>query len=173
MRAILIALLVSGCTPAFADSPDYVERHDEPTFDQPARIPETAHATRGEHLQLMPPPEPEYEIDPEWPCVEWFGLSIEAGFEPSDWPRVGTIAYRESRCRPEVHNATDPSGGSFGIMQVNCSWRRYLADRGILTRCHELHDPLTNLVAARAIVQYDRDRGRCDWKQWATKRGMC
>jgi len=150
MKTLLTFMLIlTGCSTVSASEPDYVERTDQSAFNastvnEPATVPNTPHAVRGEHLQLIPPPEPEYNIDPEWLCVEWFPLSIEAGFEPSDWPRVGIIAYRESRCRPEVHNATDPSGGSFGIMQVNCSWRRYLADRGILQRCHELHDPYTN-----------------------------
>jgi hypothetical protein len=138
-------------------------------ISEPATIPETSHATRGEHVRLMPAPVETIETE----CAEWFDLSMEAGFEKSDWPKMSVIMYRESRCQPDVHNATDPSGGSFGLMQVNCSWRRYLADRGIITRCHDLFDPYNNLAAARAIVQYDRDRGQCDWKQWATKRGMC
>jgi hypothetical protein len=173
MKTILIALLVTGCAPVAAAAPDYVERHDAPQFDQPARVPETSHATRGEHVQLMPPPEPEYQIDPEWPCVEWFGLSLDAGFTPDFWPQMGVIMYRESRCTPTVHNTSDPSGGSIGLMQTNCGWRGYLKNLGILETCQDLFDPLTNLTAARAIVQYDLDKGRCPWKQWATKKGMC
>jgi hypothetical protein len=58
-------------------------------------------------------------------------------------------------------------------MQVNGSWRTWLRDRGIISQVTDLHDPLTNFRAARAIVQYDRDRGRCDWQQWSTRRGLC
>jgi hypothetical protein len=180
MKTILIALLVTGCTPAAA-SPDYVERHDAPQFDQPASIPTTAHATRGEHLQLTPTPAP--EPAPDWPCAEWFQLSLAAGFTVDYWPQMGVIMYRESRCQPNAHNTADPITGSRGLMQVNGFWCRkstwyphpagYLGTLNVLTSCDDLFDPLTNLQAARAIVQYDLDKGRCPWTQWSTRQGQC
>ena len=29
------------------------------------------------------------------------------------------IAWRESRCQPDAHNADDPNKGSFGLLQIN------------------------------------------------------
>ena len=172
MRTLLtLILILTGCSTAYASGPDYVERTDESRFDAPVVL-ETP-AVRGTPIQVTEPPVQLFIADPDWKCVEWFDLSLDAGFEPSDWPAMGIIMQRESNCWPWVHNTRDPAGGSLGLMQVNCSWRRYLADRGILQTCQDLFDPFTNLVAARAIVQYDRDRGQCDWKQWATKRGLC
>lgn len=34
------------------------------------------------------------------------------------------IAWRESRCQPDAHNADDPNKGSFGLLQINSiHWR--------------------------------------------------
>lgn len=144
---------------------------DDLVLDRPATISSGVYALREFARRVTDPPEP--PIPADWPCREWYDVSILAGFEHTDWPAVGIIAWRESRCNPSAHNGSDPSGGSRGIMQVNGSWRGWLRDRGILWDITELHDPLTNLRAARAIVQYDRDRGNCDWKQWSTRRGLC
>jgi hypothetical protein len=144
---------------------------DDLILDRPATISPIGFAERQVARRITTPPPP--PVPEDWLCREWYETSIRAGFKRSDWPAVGIIAYRESRCRPEAFNGRDPSGGSRGIMQVNGSWRRWLRDRGILWDITELHDPLTNMRAARAIVQYDRDRRRCDWTQWSTRRGLC
>jgi hypothetical protein len=144
---------------------------DDLVLDRPATISPEVQALRKFYMRVTQPPVS--PIPEDWLCTQWYDVSIEAGFTHDDWPAVGIIAWRESRCFPNVHNGRDPSGGSRGIMQVNGSWRRYLRERDILWDITELHDPLTNFRAARAIVQYDRDRGRCDWTQWSTRRGLC
>ncbi len=144
---------------------------DDLVLDRPATISPVGFAERQAARRVTEPPPP--PIPADWLCREWYDVSIEAGFARSDWPAVGIIAWRESRCNPAAFNGRDPSGGSRGIMQVNGSWRRWLRDQGILWDITELHDPFTNFRAARAIVQYDRDRGRCDWQQWSTRRGLC
>jgi hypothetical protein len=179
MRTILIALLVSGCTPAVASSPDYVERHDEPTFDQPARIPETAHATRGEHVQLTPPPEPVYVPFDGAQCPEWHEIALQAGWEIEHLERLDYIIWRESRCQPNAHYKADPMTGSRGLTQVNGFWclknrwepnpAGYLGAKGIITSCEDLFDPLMNLQSAKAIYDYGVERSQCPWRPWSTR----
>lgn len=172
ISTILIAIWATHAL-AIDDDRTIEPRGGELVLDRPASIGPGVAAIRRFAIRITEPPEPPNRADPSWLCREWYPVSLEAGFEHSDWPAVGIIAWRESRCDPGAYNGRDPSGGSRGIMQVNGSWRRYLRDRGILWDITELHDPLTNMRAARTIVQYDRDRGRCDWQQWSTRRGLC
>ena len=167
LTATIIAVVLFASSAVSASNP-----WDDLVLDQPATIEFRRFAAIRDIARRVtdPPPPP---IPADWQCVEWYEVSIEAGFTHDDWPAVGIIAWRESRCNPAAFNGRDPSGGSRGIMQVNGSWRSWLRDRGIITHVTDLHDPLTNMRAARAIVQYDRDRGRCSWTQWSTKRGLC
>ena len=171
--ALLTAVTTTGAVWAYTPEPDEeAATITQLVLDAPATI-ERAYPTRYEPIFVSePPPVPDVP-QPDWPCVHWYATSIEAGFEHSDWPDLGTIMWRESRCFPDAYNGSDPAGGSRGLTQVNGSWRGYLRRAGVLWDITELFDPLTNLRAARTIVQYDRDRGRCDYQQWATKQGLC
>jgi hypothetical protein len=168
IAALIIAVLLASALNA---SLVKAQPWDDLVLDRPATISPQVQALRKFYMRITQPPQP--PIPDDWLCPQWYDVSIKAGFTHDDWPAVGIIAWRESRCFPNVHNGRDPSGGSRGIMQVNGSWRRYLRERDILWDITELHDPLTNMIAARAIVQYDRDRGNCDWKQWSTRQGLC
>jgi hypothetical protein len=168
IAALIIATLLASLLNA---SLVKAQPWDDLVLDRPATISPVGFAERQAARRVTQPPPP--PIPADWQCTEWYDVSIQAGFTRSDWPAVGIIAWRESRCNPAAFNGRDPSGGSRGIMQVNGSWRTWLRDRGIITRVEDLHDPLTNFRAARAIVQYDRDRGRCSWTQWSTRRGLC
>jgi len=174
IAALIVATLLASILNAKLAA---LEPHEEQrvidglVLDRAAALESPVHAQRLWAIRVTEPPVSPVPAD--WSCREWYETSILAGFEHSDWPAVGIIAWRESRCNPSAFNGTDPSGGSRGIMQVNGSWRRYLRDAGVLWDITELHDPLTNFRAARVIVQYDRDRGRCDWQQWSTRRGLC
>lgn len=166
-RTVIAGLLAFGVAAPTVNAQPW----DDLVLDRPAKIASGVQAIRDFAQRVTEPPKP--PIPADWQCAEWYDVSIQAGFAHSDWPAVGIVAWRESRCNPAAFNGSDPSGGSRGIMQVNGSWRRWLRDQGILWDITELHDPLTNMRAARAIVQYDRDRGRCDWTQWSTRRGLC
>jgi len=102
-------------------------------------------------------------------CAKWLGLALRAGWKREVLPELERVLWKESRCLPHVHNATDPNGGSHGLAQVNGFWCRpsryypdgYLQTKRILTTCDELYAPLINLRAALAI--YDYAKG---WSQW-------
>jgi hypothetical protein len=148
---------------------------DDLVLDRPATISPPGFAERQAARRVTNPPPP--PIPADWQCSEWYETSLAAGFERSDWPALGIIMWRESRCRPTVHNGSDPNTGSFGLTQINGYWCRGGGLRNLGwpagNHCPAMFDPLTNLQAARAIVQYDRDRGRCSWQQWSTRRGLC
>lgn len=164
--AAIVAVIVSV-------SPGVVHANpwDDLVLDRPATISPGVYALREFARRVTDPPTP--PIPADWVCVEWYETSLAAGFTRDDWPALGVIMWRESRCNPAAFNGRDPAGGSRGLTQVNGSWRGWLRQQGILWDITELHDPLTNLRAARAIVQYDRDRGNCPWKQWSTRQGLC
>jgi hypothetical protein len=86
-------------------------------------------------------------------------LAVEIGWPEEQLPKLSYAVYRESRCRPDQHNADDPMGGSNGLVQINRFWCRpsqywpdgWLQTQGVLDDCDELFDPETNLRAALAI----------------------
>lgn len=112
----------------------------------------------------------------DWgPCGEWHDLAISVGWPEAEWPKLSRVLFRESRCRPEAFNATDPNGGSRGILQVNQFWCRpsrysehgWLQDQGVLSDCLELHDGETALRAGLAIWYYSLNRNGNGWAPWA------
>lgn len=119
---------------------------------------------------------PQFQPPADWPCVEYYHLSISAGWTTEDWPKLGKILYRESRCNPMAYNPTDPNGGSYGIGQVNGYWCRssrwtqngFLQDHNILNTCTDLHEPFTNLLAMRTIFNYSEERNNNGWFPWRT-----
>lgn len=110
-------------------------------------------------------------------CPEWTPEALEAGWDEEHLYRLGYILWRESRCQPDAVNASDPNSGSFGLAQINGFWCRpsryhpegWLQEQGVLDHCNDLHDPLVNLVAAKAIWDYGVERGNCPWGPWTTK----
>ena len=168
---IVAAVVASSCTsPAYATQP-----WDDLVLDQPATIAPGVTAIRQYARRITPPPAP--PVNPDWQCGEWYDVSVDAGFTADDWPAIGIIMWRESRCNPNAHNGSDPNTGSFGLMQINGYWCRGGGLRtlgwGSGNHCPAMHNPLTNLQAARSIADYDLERGRCPWTQWSTRRGLC
>lgn len=113
-------------------------------------------------------------------CGEFYDLAMSIGWPADQWPTLGFVMYRESRCNTTSHNKTDPSSGSRGLMQINGFWCRpnqwtdhgWLQDQGILTTCDDLYDPAINLKAGLAIWNYGQEKHGCGWRgPWATKCG--
>lgn len=115
---------------------------------------------------------------PATKCAEWYPLALEVGWPAEEWSNVAKIMWRESRCRTEAHNGTDPNGGSFGLMQINAYWCKpsrwttegWLQDRDVLDGCQDLYDPATNLKAALNIYLYSYEKHGVDRRfgPWST-----
>lgn len=108
-------------------------------------------------------------------CPDTVRVAQEVGWPTELLKKLDAVAYRESRCDPEEdsHNPGDPAGGSFGVMQVNCSWVKpnrwypegYLSRIGV-TDCNQLFDTQTNLRASLELCWYSINRhGHC-WHPW-------
>lgn len=116
-------------------------------------------------------------VDPSSPCQEWVPLAVQMGW-PQDREvieRLVNIMWRESRCQPGAYNATDPHGGSYGLLQLNGYWcspsqyssNGWLQDQGVLDVCSKLYDPATNLKAAWLMYSYSIQRNGGDgWNPW-------
>lgn len=150
----IVALLVSTWIP-------WAEAANAPAKRTPAT---TTTTTTSTTTTTTPAPLAEHAE-----CAPWLALAREAGWHDGDLPTLEFVMWRESRCQPQVHNATDPNGGSHGLTQVNGFWCRpsryypsgYLQHHGVLTTCDELYSPATNLRAARALYEYSDG-----WAQW-------
>ena len=99
-------------------------------------------------------------------CPQWWHLAVEQGWSRSLLPKLDKIMDRESRCMLEVINKKDPNKGSYGLMQVNGFWVKYLSSRGILKRLRDLKDPSINLRSALAIYNYANARYGNGWGPW-------
>jgi len=109
-------------------------------------------------------------------CPQWWGVARDAGWAEEHLRSLDTAMWRESRCLPDQHNASDPNGGSYGLLQINGFWclpsrywpDGYLQAHGILGGCDDLYDPVTALSAGLAIYRYAEDNADCGWAPWAT-----
>jgi hypothetical protein len=66
------------------------------------------------------------QCDPQEPTTEQRCPEYEPVFALYEMPvdTFSYIAWRESRCQPDAHNADDPNKGSFGLLQINSiHWR--------------------------------------------------
>lgn len=105
-----------------------------------------------------------------YPCDEWLDASVVAGWPVELWPQQSFVMWRESRCYPSVRSQTSDSG----LMQINDFWckpsaytdRGWLQDQGIVETCADLMDPLTNLIASRAIFNYSHEQNQNGWNPW-------
>lgn len=108
-------------------------------------------------------------------CPMWWSMAKQIGFTDALLPTLDRVIYRESRCDPSQHNASDPNGGSHGLTQVNGFWCKpsryypsgYLQTVGVLNDCADLYTPEVALRATMALIIYSRSVDLCTWAQWA------
>jgi soluble lytic murein transglycosylase-like protein len=67
-------------------------------------------------------------------------------------------------------NPKDPMGGSFGLMQVNGSWLRWLRNHNVIEFKEDLSDPERNLLAANLIWEYAHEKHGRGWSPWGFHR---
>jgi hypothetical protein len=102
-------------------------------------------------------------------CAQVATLALAAGLPPNELETALRVAVRESRCTSDAFNASDPSGGSYGIYQINGFWCRpsaywptgWLQAKGIVTDCKDLYAPEVN---TRAMVAIWANSGWLPWK---------
>lgn len=186
--AILALLLLPACGSDATQSNPQGSQHafvwpsvEYESIDEPLTVVvDESVATEPEPEPVTTEPEPEpvvVEASNMSKCDEWADAAVDAGWDQSDLYRLGYILWRESRCQPDAHNASDPNSGSYGLTQINGFWCRpskynasgYLQSQNILTDCDDLYEPTINLLAARAIYDYGADRGNCPWGPWTTR----
>ena len=86
-------------------------------------------------------------------CQTVFDMARHVGWPEHELTQLVAVAYRESRCNPDAFNASDPNGGSAGVMQINYFWCKpssyyangYLQAYGLLRTCDDLFDLEDNL----------------------------
>lgn len=174
MRYLIGLLLLVGC------STEALGQVTQPThLSATTRKEQEVAAQESVPLQSGPVPIKELGIDKVaeanhlrrlYPCDEWLDASVAAGWPVELWHQQSFVMWRESRCRPFVRSQTSDSG----LMQVNDFWckpsaytdRGWLQDQGIVQTCADLMDPLTNLIASRAIFNYSHERNQNGWNPW-------
>lgn len=137
---------------------------------EPARL-----ADRFEPPVPVPPPPPPLLVpDPHCPGVEQVALAAGWPADPELLAVLDLIVFRESTCRAGAVNESDPGSlGSIGWAQISsaawCDPTRwypggYLQSVGLISSCHDLFDPLTNLRAALIVWQ----RAGFRFSPWST-----
>ena len=113
---------------------------------------------------------PTTPITPLDACGRVFAVGKHIGFDVNQLGMLVAIAYRESRCQPAAFNASDPNGGSNGVMQINQFWCKpnrywpngYLQAHGLIRTCDDLFGLEANLRSALAIYRYSNG-----WRAWS------
>ncbi len=88
-----------------------------------------------------------------------------AGWPQDELDNALTIAYHESRWNPRAINKDDPSGGSYGLFQIN-AWWSYFGEA-------EIGEPLDPVLAMRPLynARYAlRIWRKSGWDVWTTAR---
>jgi hypothetical protein len=107
---------------------------------------------------LMPATQTRAAVEPN--CNRYKPLALEVGWQKKDLPRLMQICLRESKGFARALNSRDPFG-SYGIMQINGSNKRFLVESGIVRKhMTELWSPRKNLKASLALFK------RHGWEPW-------
>ena len=96
-------------------------------------------------------------------CERYVNLARQVGWPKSQRYELARIMWRESRCAPTAHNALDPWGGSYGLLQINGSNVGWATRNGWITSRNDLLTARTNL---RVALELWRLYG---WSPWGTK----
>lgn len=107
---------------------------------------------------LVPATQTKAAVEPD--CLRFTALALEVGWAKREIPRLMQICKRESKGFARAWNQRDPLG-SYGIMQINGSNKRFLVESGIVRKAMtELWSPRKNLKAALALFK------RHGWEPW-------
>ena len=108
---------------------------------------------------LAPAAQTKAAVEPN--CNRYKPLALEVGWHKKDLPRLMQICLRESKGFARAWNQRDPYTGSYGIMQINGSNKRFLVESGIVRKAMtELWSPRKNLKASLALFK------RHGWAPW-------
>jgi len=108
---------------------------------------------------LMPATQTRAAVEPN--CNRYKPLALEVGWQKKDLPRLMQICLRESKGFARAWNQRDPYTGSYGLMQINGSNKRFLVESGIVRKhMTELWSPRKNLKASLALFK------RHGWAPW-------
>ena len=102
-------------------------------------------------------------------CKQLSALGVNLGWPADQRTVLESIMKRESNCTPNAINHNDPNGGSRGLLQINGSWHKWLAAKGIIARPKDLLHAETNLLAGLEIYKYGVERYGFGWGPWGTK----
>ena len=112
-------------------------------------------------LTTATPAQAEKPVAPN--CDRFATTAREVGWRKRDLPELLRICTRESKGFERALNKLDPYQ-SFGILQINGSWKGYLMRQGYIKRSmNELWRPRLSLKVGLHI------HGLYGWRPWATR----
>lgn len=144
--------------------------HEAPTTTAPATT--TTTTTAPIPTTTTQPP---LVLDFTPKCPEVLDLAYKVGWPVEEMPKLDRVAFRESRCRADAHNVTDPTKcGSRGYLQVNGSWVLpnrwwpigFLPHYGVAENCEALFDGETNLRSGLLVYFYSLEKHGDGWVPW-------
>lgn len=176
MKRIIVLLLLVSCVDSISQrsEPEFPPQDTRATVTAPHR---TVYVPLRADLEAMSltvevPVSTTVPLGFTPRCPNLTLLIEQVGFPREDWEHIDYLAWRESRCATTgdggfrcAWNKTDPAGGSYGPLQTNASWGKpnrwnkhplgYLGNLGIIKSLDELCQWDKNLLAAKAIYDYN------------------
>jgi hypothetical protein len=166
MKRIIVALFVLSACGSSVTAPMPKPLLTTIELAPPTTLPTT---TTVAPTTTLPPVQLTYEQTVElaratWgQCGEWRDLALSVGWPASEWPRLGHVLYRESRCTPSAWNGHD--AGLAQINQVHTDWALQMG----MTFPTDLFIPANNLYFAYRLWSAREEKGLCGWKPWSFK----
>jgi hypothetical protein len=96
-------------------------------------------------------------------CKRYVDLARQVGWPKSQRVELARIMWRESRCTPTAHNANDPWGGSYGLLQINGSNVGWATRQGYIQARTDLTNPRQNLKVGLELWKL------YGWRPWGTR----
>ena len=96
-------------------------------------------------------------------CERYVNLARQVGWPKSERANLARIMWRESRCTPTAHNALDPWGGSYGLLQINGSNVGWATRNGWINSRTDLTDARRNLRVGLELWKL------YGWRPWGTR----
>ena len=96
-------------------------------------------------------------------CPEYEKMAYDAGFPSKEIANVSYVMWRESRCQADVVNSAE---GTYGLMQIDDSWRNRLRRAGVIDSLDDLKNPEANLTAAFIVWTLAIEARGYGWHPW-------
>lgn len=100
-------------------------------------------------------------------CPQHYHAALRAGWSNAHWSKLDYIMWRESRCKPTVHN-TKGRDNSYGLLQLNMKAHKSWVKPIVQGNYTALFNAEVNLRVGKALYDRAKKMFGCGFQPWKT-----